>query len=151
MQLHNQRRDTIHFIKNSPGTWFNGILSQDDITKLLTPMREKYNKKIEEKEAKLNEASKEKKVTNNGEPEPAEIDPEKFSVDEQKEFANDVETALAAVLVQKKVSTAYRWIVSVGYDYCQRFKPTKDDWVVHVEFLFLTISIIMVQGAHEIK
>lgn len=151
MQIHEQRRDTIHIIKNSPEPWFNGKLSKDDITKLLTPLGEKYNKKIKEKEAKLNEASKEKKVTNNGEPEPAEVDPEKFSVDEQKEFAQDVENALAAVLVQKKVSTAYRWIVSVGYEYCQRFKPTKDDWVVHIEYLFLTISIIMVQGAHEIK
>lgn len=151
--MHIQKRNTIHFLNPSSEkeNWFDGKLSKKDIEGILTPLGNNYNKKLEEIEAKLNETPKEKKVTNNGDPEPDEIDPEKLTVKEQMEFAKDIENALYLKLAEKKVSTAYRWIVSVGYEYSQRFKPTKEDWVAHIEYLFLTISIIMVKGAHELK
>jgi len=146
-----QLRDTIKPEPEKPENWFNGKLSQNDILDIVKKAVDTvYNKIVKKYNEKEKEAPKEKKLTNNGEPE-KEDDPDKFEVVEQMEVAKDIEKALYDKVAEKKVSTAYRWIVSVGYEYSLRFKPTKDDFVAHIEYKFLTISIIMVQGAHELK
>ena len=92
----------------------------------------------------------EKKVTEKGKDE-VEEDPDLFDASAQQNIAQRIENSLHEMLTKKNASTALRWIVTVGYEYNLRFKPTKDDRVAHIKCEFLTIAIVMVKGAHEIK